>query len=240
MRQPNSIQTQYFLESIRKVVQGEIAGQLLKTLAIVVSVDSNTEGYLVDVKYVNNSTGDEVLKGIPVLKNQYFNTPIYKDDLVMLLALDESLESYITKGTFTNSFEKQNYFAIPYTLYENFKHKNEFSLKTKEAKFKLTLNENDGLKVESQLSNKQKHKSLDVEIDSTLNMKIKQDAAIEANTSIELKTAAMSLGDAFEKLIDCFSNTPSMTTPSGGPVAEWPAIVAQLKAIKPLIKQSFK
>lgn len=238
MKISNNIQTSYFLAAIRDIVEEYQSQNLVKTLATVESIDK--EGFLVEVKFLDSKEGDKTIKGVPVLRNKYFNTPIYEKDLVMLLTLDKLFDSFILTGKYENVYTVSNYVALPYCIFEQFKHKNEFSIITKDEKFKLQLNEDDGLKIESQLPNEQKHKSLKVELQGDLEIAAQQNAAIAANQSVELKTAALSLGKAFEKLIDCFANTPAMNTPQGGPVSEWPAIVTQLQTIKTLISQNFK
>lgn len=230
MKQSVNTETQYFLAAIRQVIQEQNATDLVKTLAIVKKVQK--EGYLIDVEFVDKQSCQELIEGIPVLRNAYFNTPVYEGDLVILQVIDRSFNNYILQKSFNNSLKLQTYFAVPYTLYENFKHKNEFSIITKNDKFKLRLNEDDGLSIDSQLDSIEKHKSVKISSQT--------ETVIESQTSMEVKTAAMSLGSAFEQLIDVFANVPTFTTPSGGPVAEWPAIVAQLSALKPLIKQNFK
>lgn len=230
MKQSVNTETQYFLKAIRQVIQEQNATDLVKTLAIVKKVQK--EGYLVDVEFIDKESCQELVEGVPVLRNAYFNTPIYEGDLVILQVIDRSFDSYILQKSFNYTLKLQTYFALPYTLYENFKHKNEFSVITKNDKFKLRLNEDEGLSIDSQLDNVEKHKSVKISSQT--------ETVIESQTSMEVKTAAMSLGSAFEQLIDIFANVPALNTASGGPVGEWPAIVAQLTALKPLIKQNFK
>lgn len=238
MQQLSNTETQYFIKAIRQLISESDAAKLVKTLAIVKAVKD--EGYLIDVDLVDKEASRETLEGVPVLHNQYFNTPIYENDLVILQTLDRSFDSYIVKGEFNESLKIQTYFAVPYTLFENFKHKNEFSIITKNDKFKLRLNEDDGLSIENQLDCIEQHKTVEIASQQTMKLSSQADTVIESQTTMEVKTAAMSLGSAFEQLIDIFTNVASMTTPNGGPVAEWPAIVAQLTALKPLIKQNFK
>ncbi|EGV1470921.1 hypothetical protein JF110_001646 [Campylobacter jejuni] len=130
----------FFIKGLNAVINKE--PNLINTYAIVKEVYD--EGYSVDVELVLKSEGLETFKNIPVLKNPYYNTPIRKDDLVILLTLSHLQNNFLETGELENPPMFQSYFALPYVLKRGFndsKFTNFFHLQTPEGKSKILLNE---------------------------------------------------------------------------------------------------
>ncbi|HDZ5057793.1 TPA: hypothetical protein RTG63_001656 [Campylobacter jejuni] len=132
----------FFIKGLNAVVEKE--PNLVNTYAKVVEVKD--DGYNIDVELILKSEGLETFKNIPVLKHPYYNVPIRKDDLVILLTLSHLQENFLETGELENPPLFQSYFALPYVLKENFEHAeytNFFHLRTPEGKSKITLNEDE-------------------------------------------------------------------------------------------------
>ncbi|HEC1823343.1 TPA: hypothetical protein R1765_001967 [Campylobacter coli] len=134
----------FFIKGLNAVIDQPL--EALNTFAKVVEVYNN--GYTIDVELVLKSEGLEQYKNIPVLKNAYYNTPIRKDDIVVLLNLSHLQNSFIDTGVLENPVFMPSYFALPFVLKEKFKYTNFFHLATPEGKTTAIANETD-VKIEN-------------------------------------------------------------------------------------------
>lgn len=232
----SNIQYSQLLTLMNKMVR-QVDNSLPRVLAKVTSVED--EGYSVEIEFINQTLGAERISGIPVLKNKYVNYPILEGDLVILLTMSETLDSYTKTKNFTNALNSDTYFAVPYTMFSDYKHKNEISLISPQENITARVSDDDGIIIENKRDFELNSNKITIEGKSDIGIKSNTNFKTEALT-IEMKTSAMSLGDVFEKLIDCFANTPTLTTQTGGSVNEWAAILTQLQSLKSTIKQAFK
>lgn len=131
----------FFIRGLGNVLPKNIS--LPHTFAKVIEVYN--EGYFIDVELILKSDGLETYKNIAVLKNKYFNTPILKDDIVILITLSHLTNDFLESGELENPSPMQSYLALPYVLkkdFENQEFKNFFYLRTPKNKVKIDITEN--------------------------------------------------------------------------------------------------
>lgn len=183
------LQTQYFIQALKSLNAETFLPITLATVKNVVD-----EGFYIDVELTEKSINMQVYHNVPVLKNKYANTPINKGDLVILMTFSHLLQNYLESKQYAKEIVWENgYFALPFCLKDDFKHKNEFSVRTPDEKFIITLNDEkmlletkNGIKFEMTLS--------DLAFELTkLELTTKQ-MSLKAESPIEFGTSVATLG----------------------------------------------
>lgn len=215
---------QYFLQSIADF---NATYNLERTLAKVTNISE--EGFYIDCKLINTNIGSEEYKYIPVLKNKYVNYPILKDDIVILLTLSHLLGNYLETEDLQNPENREAYFALPFTLLKDFKHKNEFSLITPESNYTITCSDNEGIKINDIIALK----------DTKLEIK-DADISIKSNMPIEIG-GTDTLGSLLDELVNTLlSATTGPLAPSGTTTSFDPTTITKLTSLISKINLTFK
>lgn len=239
----NAVKTQFFLEAMRDF-NGE--SDLPITLAKVVEVKD--EGYYVDVELVNKQTNMQKYQFVPVLKSKYVNAPILKDDLVILMTFSHLLQNYLEDKQFGTSIVfNKCYFALPLCYKDEFKHKNEFSVRSPNEKFIITLNEDDGILLKTEQGLEMKITLQDVELVAQ-NFKVNAKTAIElqsntqmvikAKSPLEIGTDSATLGGILQDLTNALLTLASATAGPTTPAS--PTLASDCAQILAKIAISFK
>lgn len=196
----NGLQTQYFIQAM-KSFNAESA--LPITLAIVKEVVD--DGYYIDVELTEKTINMQIYHNVPVLKNKYANTPINKGDLVVLLTFSHLLQNYLETKQYAKDIVWNNgYFALPLCYKDEFKHKNEFSIRTPDEKFIITLNDEKML-LETQNGLKFEMTLTDLSLELTkFKLKAKQ-LSIKSQSPIEFGTDIATLGAILNDLCNAIT-----------------------------------
>lgn len=195
--------TQYFLNGINSSIDKK--SELARTIAKITAIN----GGRIDCKRVFREQGEQELSDIPLLKNPYFNTPIFTGDYVLLFTLSHEQQQFWETGELDSPLMRESYFAIPYAAQEKWDYdSNDFALKTKEAKTQAKAN------------------------DSGVELKCEA-LKIESKSAINFKGGEVSLFSVLNALISLLESGQTGICGNGAPTTILnPSLLTQLNQIK--------
>lgn len=228
------LQTQYFIQAMRNF---NSQATLPITLANVKKVLD--EGYYIDVELTEKTINMQEYHNVPVLKNKYTNTPINEGDLVILMTFSHLLQNYLETQEYAKDIVwESGYFALPMCFKDEFKHKNEFSVRTKDEKFIITLNDEKML-LETQNGIKFEMTLTDLVVELT-KLEVKaNEIKISSDSPLEIGTQIATLGAILNDLCNAITLAGAPVTVGSATTSPNPGLASAVSQAQTKISGAF-
>lgn len=228
------LQTSYFIEAMKSF---GAESKLPITLAKVTKVID--EGYYVDVELTEKLINMQEYHYVPVLKNRYVNSPINKGDLVILMTFSHLLQNYLESKQYAKEIVwESGYFALPLCFKDEFKHKNEFSIRTLDEKFIITLND-EKLLLETQNGLKFEMSLTDIALElQKLEVKARE-VSVKSQMPMELGTDIASLGAILNDICTALTLAGAPVTVGSATTTPNPGLATAVSNLQTKIGGSF-